>query len=153
MREQEFRSRDKKVHKMGRDGLIEQNQTTGEEQRISQRLADVSFEKGRPQEQAAGHRAAKRVGRPNPQGQQTPAQTLREADPMEGLEAPEVWGPSGAPASMRDAGDKPVVKKRPQTKAEPEEPIPRKPPPGTAGEIRRSRKSSLPAEEPGNPGG
>lgn len=129
MREQEFRSRDKKVHKMGRDGLIEQNQTTGEEQRISQRLADVSFEKGRPQEQAAGHRAAKRVGRPNPQGQQTPAQTLREADPMEGLEAPEVWGPSGAPASMRDAGDKPVVKKRPQTKAEPEEPIPRKPPP------------------------
>ena len=74
MREQEFRSRDKKVHKMSRDGLVEQNRTTGEEQRVSQRLEDVSFEKDRPQEQAAGHRAAKRVARQQ--------QYLQEADPM-----------------------------------------------------------------------
>lgn len=128
MREQEFRSRDKKVHKMSRDGLVEHNQTTGTEQRISQRLADVSFDKERPQEQAAGRRAAKRVGK-QPESQRPPAQTLREADPMEGLEAPEVWGPQAAPLSMRDAGDKPILKKRPPAEKEPEQAIPRKPPP------------------------
>ena len=41
MRGQEFRSRDKKVQKMTRDGLTEKNLTAGTEQRISGRLADV----------------------------------------------------------------------------------------------------------------
>lgn len=127
MREQEFRSRDKKVHKMGRDGLVEQNRTTGEEQRVSQRLEDVSFEKDRPQEQAAGHRAAKRVARQQ--------QSLQDADPMEGHSAPEVWGPAGAPASMRDAGDKPIIRKQSQERPEPESAVPCKPPP------RDSRRS------------
>lgn len=127
MREQEFRSRDKKVHKMSRDGLVEQNQTTGEEQRVSQRLEDVSFEKGRPREQAAGHRAAKRVARQQ--------QSLRDADPMEGHSEPEGWGPAGAPASMRDAGDKPIIRKQFQERTEPESAVPRKPPP------RDSRRS------------
>ena len=128
MREQEFRSRDKKVHKMSRDGLVEQNRTTGEEQRVSQRLEDVSFEKDRPQEQAAGHRAAKRVARQQ--------QSLQDADPMEGHSAPEVWGPAGAPASMRDAGDKPIIRKQSQERPEPESAVSRKPPP------RDSRRSS-----------
>lgn len=127
MREQEFRSRDKKVHKMSRDGLVEQNQTTGEEQRVSQHLEDVSFEKGRPREQAAGHRAAKRVARQQ--------QSLRDADPMEGHSEPEGWGPAGAPASMRDAGDKPIIRKQFQERTEPESAVPRKPPP------RDSRRS------------
>lgn len=127
MREQEFRSRDKKVHKMSRDGLVEQNQTTGEEQRVSQRLEDVSFEKGRPREQAAGHRAAKRVARQQ--------QSLQDADPMEGHSEPEGWGPAGAPASMRDAGDKPIIRKQFQERTEPESAVPRKPPP------RDSRRS------------
>lgn len=127
MREQEFRSRDKKVHKMSRDGLVEQNQTTGEERRVSQRLEDVSFEKGRPREQAAGHRAAKRVARQQ--------QSLRDADPMEGHSEPEGWGPAGAPASMRDAGDKPIIRKQFQERTEPESAVPRKPPP------RDSRRS------------
>ena len=43
MRGQEFRARDKKVQKMTRDGLTEKNLTAGTEQRISGRLADVSF--------------------------------------------------------------------------------------------------------------
>ena len=45
MRDLEFQAREKKVQKMSRDGLVEQNRATGEEQRISGRLADVSFGK------------------------------------------------------------------------------------------------------------
>ena len=55
-----FQSRAKTVQKLGRDGLVEQNMATGEEKRVSQRTADVSFGPARPQEQAAGHRAAQR---------------------------------------------------------------------------------------------
>ena len=43
MRGREFRARDKKVQKLGRDGLVEQNKATGEEHRVSQRTADISF--------------------------------------------------------------------------------------------------------------
>ena len=43
MRGREFRARDKKVQKLGRDGLVEQNKATGEERRVSQRTADISF--------------------------------------------------------------------------------------------------------------
>ena len=57
-----FQSRAKTVQKLGRDGLVEQNMATGEEKRVSQRTADVSFGPARPQEQAAGHRAAQRGG-------------------------------------------------------------------------------------------
>ena len=41
MRGREFRARDKKVQKLGRDGLVEQNKATGEERRVSQRTADL----------------------------------------------------------------------------------------------------------------
>jgi hypothetical protein len=34
---EQFKARDKKTHRMGRDGLVEINQTTGEETRVSQR--------------------------------------------------------------------------------------------------------------------
>ena len=57
-----FQSRAKTVQKLGRDGLVEQNMATGEEKRVSQRTADISFGPARPQEQAAGHRAAQRSG-------------------------------------------------------------------------------------------
>ena len=57
-----FRARAKTVQKLGRDGLVEQNMATGEEKRVSQRTADISFGPARPQEQAAGHRAAQRGG-------------------------------------------------------------------------------------------
>ena len=55
-----FQARAKTVQKLGRDGLVEQNMATGEEKRVSQRTADVSFGPARPQEQAAGHRAVQR---------------------------------------------------------------------------------------------
>jgi len=51
MRGQEFKAREKKVQKLTRDGLVEQNRVTGEEVRISQRTADVSFGPERTQEQ------------------------------------------------------------------------------------------------------
>ena len=38
-----YRGRSKKVQKLGRDGLVEQDRATGQERRVSQRAADVSF--------------------------------------------------------------------------------------------------------------
>ena len=61
MRGQEFRARDKKVQKMTRDGLTEKNLTAGTEQRISGRLADVSFGREKAEDAAAGHRAKSRT--------------------------------------------------------------------------------------------
>ena len=55
-----FQTRAKTVQKLGRDGLVEQNMATGEEKRVSQRTADVSFGPDRTAEQVAGHRAAQR---------------------------------------------------------------------------------------------
>lgn len=43
MREQEFRARDKKVQKMTRDGLVEENRTRKTTARISNREADTAF--------------------------------------------------------------------------------------------------------------
>ena len=116
MRDQEFKARDKKVHKMTRDGLTEKILTQGTEQRISQRLADVSFDKARPEEQAAGHRAQSRTQRKQQQKQNANPQDFQQAEPEEpdrfaDATAPEVWGPDNAPAAMRDAGDKPMLSK------------------------------------------
>ena len=36
-----YRARSKKVQKMGRDGLVEQDRATGEERRIGEKEADV----------------------------------------------------------------------------------------------------------------
>ena len=57
-----FQTRAKTVQKLGRDGLVEQNKATGEEKRVSQRTADISFGPDRFAEQAAGHRATQRNG-------------------------------------------------------------------------------------------
>lgn len=115
MRDSEFRSRDKKVHKMTRDGLVEQNQTTGTEQRISGRLADVSFDKARPVQEAAGRTGGRGQTQTHKKQQANPADfiprepdappsTERFADTVAGSDIPTV----AAPASMRDAGDKPM---------------------------------------------
>lgn len=61
MRGKEFRARDKKVQKLTRDGLVERNQATGEESRISQRTADISFRPERTQEQALKRPEASRA--------------------------------------------------------------------------------------------
>ena len=64
MSREEYRARSKKVQKLGRDGLVERDKATGEERRISQRAADVSFAPERTKEQEAGHRAPQRGGGP-----------------------------------------------------------------------------------------
>lgn len=61
MREQEFKARDKKVQKMSRDGLTEKNLTQGTEQRISGRLADVSFGDTEAEDMEAGRHAGSRT--------------------------------------------------------------------------------------------
>lgn len=120
MRDQEFHARDKKIQKMTRDGLKEKNLTQGTEQRVSQRLADVSFDRTRPEEQAAGHRAQSRTQRKQQKQKQgakpqdfQQAQDAEEVDRFAEATAPEVWGPDNAPATMRDAGDKPILQNRP----------------------------------------
>ena len=53
-----YRGRSKKVQKLGRDGLVEQDRATGEEHRVSQRAADVSFapERQKSKPVQSGHR-------------------------------------------------------------------------------------------------
>lgn len=149
MRDQEFKARDKKVQKMTRDGLKEQNLTQGTEQRVSQRLADVSFERSRPEEQAAGHRAQNRTQRKQQQQKQGPKPQdfqpaeAEEADRFAEATAPEVWGPENAPAAMRDAGDKPILQNRPPG----DQPVQA----GRGKKRRPSAKAARTAKEPGTP--
>ena len=60
MSRERFRARPKKVQKLGRDGLVEQDRATGEEQRVSQRTADVSFGRERPSERDAAQQGKER---------------------------------------------------------------------------------------------
>ena len=111
-----FQSRAKTVQKLGRDGLVEQNMATGEEKRVSQRTADISFGPARPQEQAAGHRAAQRSGgdsvssskkrrkQPRPI-QQTAEEAVYSA--QEPASVPEA--PVSEVSSMRMAADAPMM--------------------------------------------
>lgn len=63
MREQEFHARDKKVQKMTRDGLTEQNLTQGTQQRISSRVADISFVRDKPEDAQTDIRDSQQPGR------------------------------------------------------------------------------------------
>ena len=51
MSRERFQVRSKAVQKMGRDGLVEQDRVTGEERRVSQKTADISFGPERAPEQ------------------------------------------------------------------------------------------------------
>ncbi len=111
-----FRARAKTVQKLGRDGLVEQNIATGEEKRVSQRTADISFGPDRTAEQAAGHRAALRGGadpappakkrRKQPRPVQQTAEEAAYATP-EPASVPEVPAPDSP--SMRMAADAPML--------------------------------------------
>lgn len=91
MREQEFRIRDKKVRKMTKDGLVEENRTRGTTERISKREADAAFLKDE---------------------EEMPAQEPAEE------EAAGAETDAGTGVSMRDAGDKPMKGKGPTIKAD-----------------------------------
>ena len=51
MSRERYRAKSKRIQKLGRDGLVEQDKATGEERRVSQRTADVSFEPDRTPDQ------------------------------------------------------------------------------------------------------
>ena len=91
MRGEQFRARDKKVQKLTRDGLAEQNKATGEEHLVSQRTADISFGPERTEEQAAGRTAAKRrpVHQPHPEAEDA-AQAAEIRDTRRDTGQPEV---------------------------------------------------------------
>ena len=91
MRGREFRARDKKVQKLGRDGLVEQNKATGEERRVSQRTADISFGPERKPDQQLGRQTSKRSKKRSIRSE---LQTLKPdmgqtAPPAEGVEPAE----------------------------------------------------------------
>ena len=114
---QRFQARAKRVQKLGRDGLVEQNKATGEEKRISSRTADISFGPDRTKEQEAGHHVTQRGGgdtaAPQKKRRKQPRpiqQTAEEAafastpEPENILELPEPAAPS-----MRMAADAPMM--------------------------------------------
>ncbi len=117
MRGQEFRVRDKKVQKMTRDGLTEQNLSQGTKRHISSRVADVSFTQNKPEDKKEEihnrqlhkkmhQQTANTDGSSGAQNYLSPEQ--EEIIPFADASVPEVWGPQNVPASMRDAGDKPI---------------------------------------------
>ena len=58
-----YRARSKKIQKMGRDGLVEQDRATGEERLVGEKEADVSFGPERPTPECAADPARQRQRR------------------------------------------------------------------------------------------
>ena len=113
---QRFRAREKTVQKMGRDGLVEQNLATGQQQRISRRAADISFQAERPEKQAAGHRAAQRMesaeSGAEKKRRKQPRPTGQTAQEAAYTQTPDLPQPEQIPAalpSMRGAADMPML--------------------------------------------
>ncbi len=92
-----YRAKSKRVQKLGRDGLVEQDKATGEERRVSQRTADVSFGPDRaPDQELVQRTSAKGTKRrqppPPPEGRPTdeiePSPAMRGADDVPVLPPP-----------------------------------------------------------------
>lgn len=115
MSRERFQAREKKVQKMGRDGLVEHNRATGEEKRVSQRTADAAFDRARPTEREDIRRPAVRGADTGKKRKQPrPAPETRE-EQTEVLLTPEYLAdataepPPDAPATMRGAVDMPLL--------------------------------------------
>ena len=102
MSRKRFRARAKTVQKLGRDGLVERNLATGEERRVSQRMADISFGPERTQEQGpamerpgtAVEGEKKRHRQPRPVQQDQPGAGI----PPERSEPPQTYTPQAVAA-------------------------------------------------------
>ena len=147
MRGQEFRARDKKVQKLGRDGLVEQNKATGEERRVSQRTADMSFGPERKPDQQLGRQTSKKSKK---RSIRTELQSLKpdldkNVPYAEGVEPPErLEEPLESHAEERAAETDaaPVIR---DTRGLPV------PPPGRAARQRNRRPRDGPAQRPQPP--
>ncbi len=113
MRGHVLAARDKKVQKMARDGLVEQNLTKGTVQRVSRRTQDMQPggdkahgpEPEKPGQCESGGKQRQGAGKQRPAAMA--AQTWETAaDRLGDATAPEAWQPRNAPGSMRDAGDR-----------------------------------------------
>ena len=115
MSRERFQAREKKVQKMGRDGLVEQNRATGEEKRVSQRTADTAFDRTRPIEREDIRRPAARgadTGQKRKQPRPAPEMASGQTEPLltpEYLAGSTAEPPPDAPASMRGAVDMPLL--------------------------------------------
>ncbi len=94
-----YRAKSKLVQKLGRDGLVEQDKATGEERRVSQRTADVSFGPDRTPDQGLAQRTPakgkkRRQPPPPPEGRPTdeiePSPAMRGADDVPVVAPPPV---------------------------------------------------------------
>lgn len=154
MSRERFQAREKKVQKMGRDGLVEHNRATGEEKRVSQRTADTAFDRTRPTEREDIRRPAVRDADTGKKRKQPRPAPETRAEQTEVLLTPEYLAdataepPPDAPATMRGAVDMPLldapaaeeptpapVRKRPQKR-------------GKKGKKKQSTKSTEHAARP-----
>lgn len=154
MSRERFQAREKKVQKMGRDGLVEHNRATGEEKRVSQRTADTAFDRTRPTEREDIRRPAVRdadTGKKRKQPRPAPETAAEQTEVLltpEYLASSTAEPPPDAPATMRGAVDMPLldapaaeeptpapVRKRPQKR-------------GKKGKKKQSTKSTEHAARP-----
>ncbi len=98
-----YRGKSKRIQKLGRDGLVEQDKATGEERRVSQRTADVSFGPDRTPDQGLARSAPdkekkRRQPPPPPVGDSgnkiEPSPAMRGADDV----------PAQPPPPVKDSG-------------------------------------------------
>ena len=115
MSRERFQAREKKVQKMGRDGLVEHNRAIGEEKRVSQRTADAAFDRARPTEREDIRRPAVRgadTGKKRKQPRPAPETRAEQTEPLltpEYLADATAEPPPDAPATMRGAVDMPLL--------------------------------------------
>ncbi|MCD7886119.1 MAG: peptidoglycan DD-metalloendopeptidase family protein, partial [Clostridiales bacterium] len=115
MSRERFQAREKKVQKMGRDGLVEQTRATGEEKRVSQRTADAAFDRARPIEREDIRRPAVRGADTSKKRKQPCPAPETRTEQTEPLLTPKYLAdttaepPPDAPASMRGAVDMPLL--------------------------------------------
>ena len=154
MSRERFQAREKKVQKMGRDGLVEHNRATGEEKRVSQRTADAAFDRARPTEREDIRRPAVRgadTGKKRKQPRPAPETRAEQTEPLltpEYLADATAEPPPDAPATMRGAVDMPLLD---APAAEEPTPAPVRKHPQKRGETSKKKQSTKFTEHAARP--
>lgn len=154
MSRERFQAREKKVQKMGRDGLVEHNRATGEEKRVSQRTADAAFDRARPTEREDIRRPAVRgadTGKKRKQPRPAPETRAEQTEPLltpEYLADATAEPPPDAPATMRGAVDMPLLD---APAAEEPTPAPVRKHPQKRGKTSKKKQSTKFAEHAARP--